>query len=159
MALLAPRAPNFLADQILLYVGAQKALLMHGDSLCTDDVGYQRFRRGTRYQWLQRVWYALPRGMRHQLVTRLRERSRKNKSGLPAYVMDVNANAVLGAMHNTEGFRDSGVLIHGHTHRPQQHQHGSYLRYVLPDWEYDTDATPRGGGLRFDKTGIYPLAA
>jgi UDP-2,3-diacylglucosamine hydrolase len=45
-------------------------------------------------------------------------------------------------------------LIHGHTHRPAEHDLGDGLsRWVLPDWDCE-HSTPRGGPLRLTATGL-----
>jgi len=44
-------------------------------------------------------------------------------------------------------------LIHGHTHRPGQHQFNldgrPAMRFVLPEW-----SEQQGGGLLYDKSGL-----
>ena len=46
----------FLHDPTLIYVGGQSVLLSHGDVLCTDDIGYQRFRRIVRNPVVQKIY-------------------------------------------------------------------------------------------------------
>ncbi len=46
-------------EQVLERYG-QRVLMMHGDTLCTDDHGYQRFRAKVHQRWLQRLFLALP---------------------------------------------------------------------------------------------------
>ena len=59
----------------------------------------------------------------------MRQKSQQNNANKAAYIMDVNENAVLQAV------ADSDALLHGHTHRPDIHKtiHGK-IRYVLGDW-------------------------
>jgi UDP-2,3-diacylglucosamine hydrolase len=44
------------------------------------------------------------------------------------------------------------LMIHGHTHRPQVHQHNGRVRHVLPNWDCDADVV-RGGWIAIDAAG------
>lgn len=110
-------------------------LLMHGDTLCTDDVEYQAFRKMVRDPAWQAKVLAMPLPERIKLAQQLRETS-KEKTGLKAMdIMDANADAIDQTM------RSHGVrhLIHGHTHRPAVHQlslqNQPAMRIVLGDWD------------------------
>ncbi len=116
----------------------EPAVLMHGDTLCTDDVAYQRLRRVVRNRLVQRLFLSLPRNLRQRLATSLRSRSESSVQNKAAMVMDVNPVAVVNAM------REFGVklLIHGHTHRPGIHtlevDREPACRIVLGDWYEQT---------------------
>jgi UDP-2,3-diacylglucosamine hydrolase len=124
-----------------------KTLLVHGDTLCTDDVEYQAWRRKARDPAFQAAFLAKSLAERRQAVGQMREKSRQVVQEKTAEIMDVNDDAVLQAM------RSHGVLrlIHGHTHRPGRHaldvdgQRGE--RWVLPDWY------GRGGYVQVDRDG------
>ena len=121
---------ELLDDEHLVHYQGQTALVMHGDSLCTDDVDYQRFRRKARnpiYKW---CLAHLPLKRRQKLASDWRAKSMSANSNKATAIMDVNSTAVDTAMakHQVE------VLIHGHTHRPDQHQVSSGQRIVLGDW-------------------------
>lgn len=139
---------TLLPDPSVIDLFGQPVLLMHGDTLCTDDRAYQRYRRLVRNRPVQRSLGALPIGWRHAIARRLRAQSESGKRLKPAEIMDVNETAVAAA------FRRSGakVLIHGHTHRPARHAHtvdGELReRIVLPDWD------EHGGFLRATAAGI-----
>jgi UDP-2,3-diacylglucosamine hydrolase len=115
-------------------IGAEKILLMHGDTLCTDDLDYQNWRETARSAQWQREFLAQPLAERRAAVQGLREKSKEVIQAKPADIMDVNENAV------REAFRRHGVsrLIHGHTHRAGQHRlevdGRACERWVLPDW-------------------------
>ena len=112
-----------------LAVGQQKYRLEHGDALCTDDKKYQFFRRVMRNRLTQ--WYLLhkPLEKRLAIANKMRQKSQKNNANKAAYIMDVNDEAVMEAM------TDSDALLHGHTHRPDIHQTtNDKKRYVLGDW-------------------------
>jgi UDP-2,3-diacylglucosamine hydrolase len=111
-----------------------EVLLMHGDTLCTDDADYQAWRRTARSADWQRGFLAKPVAERRAMVLGLREKSKEVIQAKPADIMDVNEAAV------REAFRRHGVtrLVHGHTHRPGVHRielDGRRCeRWVLPDW-------------------------
>lgn len=120
-----------LADEHVIDHHGHRALVMHGDSLCTDDVDYQRFRRKARnpiYRWGIRC---LPLKYRQNLATDWRAKSMAANRNKASAIMDVNADAVdtVMAKHAVK------VLIHGHTHRPDRHPLEDCERIVLGDWE------------------------
>lgn len=92
-------------------------LLLHGDTLCTDDVEYQAFRQQTRNPAWQQAVLAMSIEERIQLAEGARDASMKHTGSAAMEIMDVNQQAVLDA------FNEHGVsrMIHGHTHRPAHH--------------------------------------
>ena len=142
---------NIVDDPHVELINHQRVLLMHGDLLCTDDVAYQNFRRKVRNRFLQRLFLLLPLSRRERIARSLRDTSEKATSGKSEEIMDVNQDAVVRAM------RDSNVkiLIHGHTHRPGIHQFdidGKQMkRIVLGDWYQ------HGNYLRTNADGKYEL--
>jgi len=129
-----------------------RTLLMHGDTLCTDDVRYQRFRARVRRPIVVRTFLALPRGLRRAIAGGVRSVSESEKDVKPPEVMDVSAPTVEAAL------RANGYprLIHGHTHRPGRHVHAidgqTCERWVLGDW-YE-----RASYLRCDARGCAAVA-
>jgi UDP-2,3-diacylglucosamine hydrolase len=125
---------ELLADPAVVDLGGVKTLLMHGDTLCTDDLDYQGWRRTARSPQWQREFLSQPLEARRRTVGALRDKSREVIQAKPAEIMDVNDDAV------REAFRRHRVtrLIHGHTHRPGHHEievDGRRCeRWVLPDW-------------------------
>lgn len=112
-----------------LTVGQQNYRLEHGDALCIDDKKYQFFRKIMRNRLTQ--WYLLNKSLEKRLAIadKMRQKSQQNNANKAAYIMDVNEDAVLKAVN------DSDALLHGHTHRPDIHQATSNKkRYVLGDW-------------------------
>ena len=138
---------SLLSDPSVVDINDTRTLLMHGDTLCTDDHDYQAWRRTARSDAWQREFLAKSLAERHSAIGALREKSRQVIAAKPAEIMDVNADAVRDA------FRRHGVrrLIHGHTHRPARHDievDGARCeRWVLPDWY------GRGGYLAVDDVG------
>lgn len=126
----------------------QALVLSHGDQLCTDDVGYQRFRRIAHSPLGKAFFLTLPLRVRMGIADRIRRRSAAKGAHRMAYA-DANANAI-AALLDAAGER---TLVHGHTHRPARHADGRRVRWVLPDWEFDIDP-PRGGYLQWDAHGL-----
>lgn len=128
------------------------ALLMHGDSLCTQDSEYMQFRAMTRDpQWQQKT-LALPVEQRRLLADRMREGSGSANGSKSDDIMDVSQDAVEDIMQQY----DVRTLIQGHTHRPDVHdlslQDGqSAKRYVLGDWHHGRD---EGWEIRLDDTTL-----
>jgi UDP-2,3-diacylglucosamine hydrolase len=126
-----------LADPSVRDVGGVETLLMHGDTLCTDDLDYMAWRRTARSAPWQAEFLAAPVDERRARSRALRKESETRKRAKSAAVMDVNADAVRQAF----GRHSVTRLIHGHTHRPGRHEldlDGRRCeRWVLPDW-YET---------------------
>jgi UDP-2,3-diacylglucosamine hydrolase len=143
----AATGARLLPDPSVHEVQGVKTLLVHGDTLCTDDVEYQAWRRRARDPAFQAAFLAKPLAERRSAALEMRETSRRVVQGKGAEIMDVNDDAVRQAM------RSHGVrrLIHGHTHRPGHHAlevDGERCeRWVLPDWY------GRGGYIEVDRRG------
>ena len=123
-----------LADPTVTEIGGVKSLLMHGDTLCTDDRDYMAWRITAHSPSWQAEFLAAPIGERRARSRALRAESEARKRTKSAEIMDVNQRAVADAI------RRHGVtrLIHGHTHRPGRHElnlEGRRCeRWVLPAW-------------------------
>lgn len=124
---------TLLGDETVMDVGGQPALLLHGDTLCTDDVDYQQFRRLVHDAAWQADMMAKPLDERRELARQLRAMSIDAASNKAEDIMDVNQEAV------RERLAANGVqrMIHGHTHRPYRHLVDQAERIVLGDWTAD----------------------
>ncbi|MFN0315436.1 MAG: UDP-2,3-diacylglucosamine diphosphatase [Burkholderiales bacterium] len=138
---------RIIEDPSLIDLHGQPTLLMHGDTLCTDDLRYQAFRKRARNPIVQWLFLALPLSSRLKLVERTRRFSEKEKQGKSSEIMDVTQSAVESAFRAHPCER----IIHGHTHRPARHEHTidatTRERWVLSDWY------AHGEYLRCDKNG------
>jgi UDP-2,3-diacylglucosamine hydrolase len=143
---------RLLKDGTIAEVFGQRVLLMHGDTLCTDDHSYQRLRRRVRNPVVQFMLRNLPLTTRNWLAAKLRAGSKAHIDKAMAMqsvatIMDVNADAVAQAFVA----HDVDTMIHGHTHRPAIHAlqvHGRpATRIVLGDWY------TQGSVLRWDEAG------
>lgn len=143
---------QLLPESSVVELAGESVLLMHGDTLCTNDHDYQEFRSMVRHPKWQAQFLALPLPARRALAAQARDASRLSTGGKPMEIMDVNASAVAEAM-GANGVRR---LIHGHTHRPAVHEFEldgePATRMVLGDW------FKRGWALEHDENG-FRLAA
>lgn len=122
---------TLLPDPSVIEYDGRRYLLMHGDSLCLEDVDYLKFRQMARSeQWQQQI-LSMPVAERMKLAAQMREQSSDAMSEKSAEIMDVTPAEVDRqlALHNAD------VMIHGHTHRPAVHSHAdNKYRIVLGDW-------------------------
>ena len=139
--------PEF--SEISLY--GCRYLIGHGDTMCTDDTAYQRFRRIIRNPVVRFILRHLPRRRRERIAAALRGASKRKKAATGRTpVSDVTEAGVQAVLRRHP---DITALIHGHTHRPAEHSHRyqnrDYRRYVLQDWEQG-----HGGYLSVSPEGI-----
>jgi UDP-2,3-diacylglucosamine hydrolase len=144
---------KLLTDPTRIDLHGKPVLLMHGDTLCTDDVAYQQFRAQTRDPAWQAGFLSQPLAARLAFAQQARAASQARQgelrhAGTMETITDVSPAAVAAA------FEEHGVdtIIHGHTHRPAVHDAGGRRRIVLGDW-YE-----QGSVLRVDGSG-YRLSA
>jgi UDP-2,3-diacylglucosamine hydrolase len=125
---------TILTDPTQIRLGEKSVLLLHGDTLCTDDHAYQQFRRLARDPAWQDGILAKPYSERVALAASIRERSDTEKATKASDIMDVSS-ATVEAVFRQHGYID---IIHGHTHRPATHVHmvdgHPCTRQVLADW-------------------------
>lgn len=138
---------SLMVDPTLLDLYSTRTLVMHGDTLCTDDVEYMKWRAKAHHPEFQARFLAQPIPERKRLILGMRQKSEEHKQGQAPAIMDVAAATVESVL------RESGYprMIHGHTHRPARHVHivdkHECERWVLNAW-YE-----RGGYLRCDANG------
>ncbi len=124
---------TLLDETTVVDFGGQPTLLMHGDSLCTDDTEYQAFRRMVRDPAWRANFLSQPLDARLAIAAQLRAKSKMASREKAQDIMDVNADAVAAACleHHVT------TLVHGHTHRPADHDQGELRRLVVGDWDVD----------------------
>lgn len=144
---------TILPDPAVVMLYGQPTLLMHGDTLCTDDVAYQQFRAQVRNPAWQQHFLSQPLAARVAFAQQARAASKAHQAGLQdkgamETITDVAPETV------AETLSRFGVqrVIHGHTHRPAIHdlevEGRTHQRIVLGDW-YD-----QGSVLRVDAGGV-----
>ena len=126
---------RLLPEQQVIETGGKRAVILHGDELCTDDLKYMQLRLQLRNKdWLE-MFLGQTVAERLQFAQHLRMQSQKENQEKTEEIMDVNPAAVQAC------FQKHGVdiMIHGHTHRPFNHKHeyGNrvHQRWVLGDWD------------------------
>ncbi|MDF2623588.1 MAG: UDP-2,3-diacylglucosamine diphosphatase, partial [Kosakonia cowanii] len=78
---------QLLPQEKVLELYGRKVLIMHGDTLCTDDAGYQAFRAKVHQPWLQTLFLALPLFIRHRVAAKMRADSRAANSSKSLAIM------------------------------------------------------------------------
>ena len=143
---------RLLPESCVVELYGTPTLLLHGDTLCTDDTAYQEARRQMRDPAWQSAVLKRPVAERLAMARKARDASMQHTGTVADAIMDVNEDAV------REAFRAHGVsrMIHGHTHRPAVHRHElgdgrSGERIVLADW-YD-----HGSYLEVSPAGARPV--
>ena len=140
---------RLIGEPHVIEVMGERAVLLHGDSLCTRDVEYQAFRRYARDLANQREFLAQPIEERARQAAGIRATSDSRTRLKPEDIMDVTDDEVARVLSECRATR----MIHGHTHRPAVHDldldlgTGGASRIVLGDW-YD-----RGTVLVWDEAG------
>jgi UDP-2,3-diacylglucosamine hydrolase len=142
---------TILPDPAVVMLHGRPTLLMHGDTLCTGDVGYQKFRAQVRDAAWQQRFLSQPLAARIAFAQQARAASQAHQSGMAA-AMEAITDVAPDTVEATLARFGIDTLIHGHTHRPAVHslQAGGRAcrRVVLGDW-YD-----QGSVLRVDEDGL-----
>ena len=127
---------QLLPDPTIVDLYGTPTLLMHGDTLCSADLEYQKFRSMVRNPAWQKAFLAKPLDERVRMAREVRGQSEQAKRVKNMTIMDVTPETVEAAFRAHHYAR----LIHGHTHRPARHEHQvdgrTCERWVLADW-YD----------------------
>ena len=136
---------TLLPDPTLIKLDDMPVLLLHGDTLCTQDKSYQYYRKLVHSSIAQKIFLSLPQRLRLNIAAAIREKSKKKRvkdlSKLPrTNIQDADTGAVISMFKKKHTF----YMIHGHTHRPARHSHTvidnnghehSATRWVLGDWD------------------------
>ncbi|WP_315127449.1 UDP-2,3-diacylglucosamine diphosphatase [Comamonas antarctica] len=127
---------TWLPDPTCFEFAGQRYLLSHGDALCLDDTDYQRFRALARTSAWQQAFLQQPLETRRAQARGMREQSSSHQRTALVYA-ELDSQASLDWLQAAR----ATTLIHGHTHRPADHELAPGMRrIVLSDW--DLDATP-----------------
>jgi UDP-2,3-diacylglucosamine hydrolase len=122
---------TLLADPTVLTLQQQRYLLTHGDMLCLADTQYLAFRDLVRQPKWQQEQLAKPLAERQTIGRHMRLESQKNSQNILEYA-DVDAAAALTWLQAA----NAKTMIHGHTHKPANHDLGNGIkRVVMTDWD------------------------
>jgi len=123
-----------LPEKQLIDLYHEKVLLMHGDTLCTRDIDYQKFRKKSRSWWWQGFMKSLPLWLRKRIADNYRAKSKQAQQTKSLDIMDVTESEVIKDLEEY----NCQLMIHGHTHRPNVHNltanNNDAQRIVLGDW-------------------------
>lgn len=123
---------TLLTDPSVITLADQPVLLMHGDSLCTADTAYMKFRATIRNPSFLAPFLKRPLEERKITAQQLRTMSQANNQGKSMEIMDVTQEEVDKELEHHQ----VDTLIHGHTHRPQiENRQHDKSRIVLGDWD------------------------
>ncbi len=124
-------------EEFVLHDEGESILLMHGDTLCTDDQPYQHLRTMIRNEQWQKQFLALSIEERMKAANELRQASKEETRDKSKEIMDVNINTIISCLRRNKLYS----IIHGHTHRPATHNfeldNTVAKRTVLGDWQTD----------------------
>jgi len=138
---------QIIADPSIIDLYGTPTLIMHGDTLCTDDTSYLQFRSMVRSETWQTQFLAMTPEQRQEIATKYRNESKIQTKLKEAEIVDANQRTIETVMQENNVLH----LIHGHTHRPGTHHfqlnNNSAQRVVLGDW-YE-----HGSVLIVDKSG------
>jgi len=125
---------SLLNERTVIDLYGTKALILHGDEMCTQDLEYQKFRQKSRGWWWPKLMLAMPLFYRQSVAKKARERSKASQMDKAPEVLDVTNEAVIDTFKQYK----TTLMIHGHTHRPNVHIHDidgkPAKRIVLGDW-------------------------
>ncbi|MGB1263500.1 MAG: UDP-2,3-diacylglucosamine diphosphatase [Cognaticolwellia sp.] len=125
---------QLLPEITLIDLYGKPVVIMHGDTLCTRDTGYQAFRKKSRSWWWQAIVKSLPLFVRRKIADNYRQQSASATAMKSQDIMDVTDSEVVQCLEQ----HNSQLMIHGHTHRPAVHNivvnDQDAQRIVLGDW-------------------------
>ncbi|GLT17659.1 UDP-2,3-diacylglucosamine hydrolase [Vibrio zhanjiangensis] len=125
---------TLLTDETAIDLYGTKAVILHGDTLCTEDLNYLKFRQTVHQPWLQWLFNRIPMTIKTKIVKKIQTDIRSDKQNKSLDIMDVTQSEVEAVMDRHQ----VSLMIHGHTHRPNIHTFRSCdqtkTRIVLGDW-------------------------
>lgn len=125
---------TLLPAQQVLELAGYRVVILHGDTLCTDDIDYQYFRCCVRQYWFKKLFLLLPLPVRLNIAGMIRANNVRIDTNKKMDAIDVNMQSVMTVLTQTK----AAIMIHGHTHQPALHEiasaTGVYHRAVLGAW-------------------------
>ena len=138
---------KFIPDPFIFEIFGKRCAVSHGDDFCTLDIEYHNFKKNVRSSQWKSEFLSQSLQKRNEVASSMRETSKKKSSNKNVNIMDVEISSVENFLSET----NVDILIHGHTHKPQIHNHKINDRHceriVLGDWD------DNGWCLRFDSKG------
>jgi UDP-2,3-diacylglucosamine hydrolase len=142
---------QLLEEEKKISIFGRDVLLMHGDTLCTQDIPYLKMRKTIRHPLTQKLFLSLPLIFRKKIANKIRDKSMQYTRQTASHIMDVTQAEVERVMQKHE----VSYLIHGHTHKPACHSfamnHTPAQRIVLGAWHEHISV------LEWDELGNFQL--
>lgn len=124
---------QLLGDETEIQLGQEKAVLLHGDTLCTDDTAYLKLRTMLHNPEWQAQILQKSAAERIAFAQQLKQGSRSDKHQKSSEIMDVTDVGIEALLDKHPEVRH---IIHGHTHRPAHHLiTNNKHRWVVSDWD------------------------
>lgn len=117
------------AGLIATLPGGRRALILHGDELCTRDRAYQRLRRVLRFPPVAWMGQHLPRALAHRVADRLRRASRSAVARKPSAEKALQPEAGRELLDQLA----CSVLVCGHVHEHRDQDLGEGRRLLVVD--------------------------
>ncbi len=128
---------KILPDTFSRSISGNKTLLLHGDTLCTDDEKYQQFRALVHNSKWQQDFLSKSFEERIEFVNQARTASMESYKN-----SDQAAEVTFSTLFTTVEQHNADTVIHGHIHREGFRHHesdsSSFDRFVLKDWNDTT---------------------
>ena len=145
-------ACQLIEDPTKLVLDGETVLLMHGDTLCTEDTAYQSWRRFITHPFIKWLYACMPLSLRRKIARRVRSYTVEATMEKPEEITDVSEQTVISTIQQYK----VQTLIHGHTHRQAMHAldiNGKPAkRIVLGDWyQQDCVLIHDENGFRFER--------
>ena len=134
---------KIIPDSTVINLYGKKILLAHGDSFCTDDKDYQKYKKVVRNPIVKFIYNLLPLKYRTKIANYIRDKSKANHNqntgeNNQSTLVNVNHKAIKDSFENN----NVDIMIHGHTHIPNIHSvsigRSKAKRVVLGDWGSST---------------------
>ncbi len=108
---------TLIEDPVIIDCHGYHIALLHGDSLCTRDVEYMKFRQLVRSNRWQQEFLEKSLVERYMIAQQARQQSKEANSHKASDIMDVTHQEVINLLHKLQ----VNIMVHGHTHRPAVH--------------------------------------
>ncbi|MAS81711.1 MAG: UDP-2,3-diacylglucosamine diphosphatase [Legionellales bacterium] len=147
---------TLIEDPTEIILDDQKVLLLHGDTLCTDDVKYQKWRRFITNPFVKWLYSVMSLKLRTHISRKVRGYSVEAVQKKAPEIIDVTKKSVLDTLKKF----NVNTLIHGHTHRQARHEiklnDTRAIRFVLGEWfEKDCVLVHDKKKFRFERVDDY----
>jgi UDP-2,3-diacylglucosamine hydrolase len=123
---------RLLNDETEITLGKETAVLLHGDTICTDDTEYLSLRKTLHNSEWQAQILQKTVAERLAFAQQLKDSSRNEKHQKDDAIMDVTIEGITDLLTR---YPNVTHIIHGHTHKPNHHLlPDNKHRWVVSDW-------------------------